>query len=95
MISEDKVEKALHYLGETEEEYAHARASIKANEHLLKAVEAGEYLSMEKGTQEYRKAAARSSQAFLDAIENLKNAEYDYTILAARRERAKLTISTF
>lgn len=85
--TEDRVEKCLHYLADTDEHFANVKASVGALEHAIKIAEAHGFL-LSDGPQEQRRAAARSAPEYKNAIDSWENAKADYHLLEAKRNRA-------
>lgn len=92
--TEDDVGRALHWLAETDQPLAEARAVQRAAELRIKIVEADEYL-MADGPAAERQASARSSSAYSGACEDFKCAVASRELLELRRERAKLVIDVW
>lgn len=93
MITDERVEKALHYLLETAEEYAQARTSERFYEAQLKRIEAQKFLEQQTGAVEAKRLAARASDEYGECLENYREAKYNSELLGARRDAAQLTIS--
>ena len=91
---QNAVEKALHYLAETDEKYARFKARVKALEHQAKVIKGLTFLET-TGTVAERSATADSCQTFRAFIADLENAVYDMEATAAKRKRAELTIDLF
>jgi hypothetical protein len=85
MISEDRMERALKYLAETDQDVAEAKGEILRLETLLKRVGYRLYLSAE-GSIEARKATAGSSPETAKLEEELVSAVVNYEGLRAKRE---------
>ena len=90
-ITEKDVFRALTYLAETDQEYAHAKAGVEASKHKAKTVYCMEYMAIKEGTVKDREAYAQVSQAYQDAHHEYTDAIYGYELLATRRKRAELT----
>lgn len=94
-ISDESVEKALHWLIE------HAGVIGKAKErtvlagHMLKHVEALEFKMSDGKSAEARKSDARTSKRFVEAIREDAVAAGEYERLKALREAAALKIETW
>lgn len=106
---EDKVDKALHYLIDSSEEYAEACSDSRYYYQLLKEVlpdfmreaEASGYVRAE-GSQELRKANARLSPDYKEllkkreeALKNYRQAEYTRVRVESGRIAAQTTISVW
>jgi len=94
MITEQQVEKAIHYLADTDEPCARAKALVKALEHGFKTVAASEFVSFD-GPQGERQQRAYASQAYKDHTSKYEEAITDYEIMANKRKRAELTIDVW
>ncbi len=94
-VNEKGVDESLHLLIDTAEEYAQVRAAVRAYQYTLKTIESEKFLQVEKGSIEFKKAQARSSQDFKDAVENYREMEERYGELEERRETARLIISLY
>ena len=85
MISQQRLEKALTYLAETDEPLAEAKGDILRLENLIKRVNYRLFLSAE-GSVEARKAHAGKSEETAKLEEELVNATVRYEGLRAKRE---------
>jgi rhamnose utilization protein RhaD (predicted bifunctional aldolase and dehydrogenase) len=95
MISDTEVEKALDWLRDNAQAMGDAKArTIKAS-HMLKHVEALMFKMSDAKTAEARKADARVSNKFLEAITEDAEAAGDYEKLKALREAAALKIEAW
>ena len=68
MLKEDRIKKALHYLLETDAEFAvlasgldSINTKLKWNEHMMKDAIDSAFLRTSEGTVEHRKAKAKQS----------------------------------
>ena len=91
MDDRKEAEKAYHYLAETDEEYASAKALKVGREHAMKTAYSIAFLDHE-GTVAERQALAYASQRYKEAVKHLEDAVLDYETLHAKRERARLAI---
>jgi hypothetical protein len=94
MITEDRLQKALTYLAETDEELAQLKANVERAEYLKKRVRSAMFLSA-SGPVEERKAKAEVSQ-------EVENIEHDYTRalvayehIAAKRKTEALIVDVW
>lgn len=94
MISESQVEKALHYLAESDEDAAKAKARVKGLEQKAKTIIAVAFLEAE-GAQGERQQKAFISDAYKAHTEEYENAVYDNELYANKRKRAELTIDVW
>lgn len=94
-ISDESVEKALHWL------IVHADVIGKAKErtvmagHMLKHIEALEFKLSEGKTVDVRKSDARTSKRYVEAIREDAVAAGEYERLKALREAAALKIEAW
>jgi hypothetical protein len=93
-MTEAQVEKAMHYLAETDEPHAKAKALVKGLEQSLKTVKAIAYLGAE-GTVAERESQAYASMEYRAQTEAYQNAVGDYELLENKRTRAVLTIDVW
>lgn len=95
MVTEQDAEKALDYLRDSAEEYARWRAAEKHYENRLKSIEAAEFLDQEKGSVEAKRMAARASDAYLQCLEDYREAKYKSELFWAYRQAAQSKVSFF
>lgn len=94
-ISDDSIEKALHWLVQHAAEIGAAKErTIKAG-HMLKHIEALEFKLSEAKSVDAKKADARTSKRWLDAIREDAVAAGEYERLKALREAAALKIDSW
>lgn len=95
MISDEAVEKALDWLRDNAELIGQAKErTIKAG-HMLKHVEALEFMASEEKSAEARKSDARTTKRWLDAIREDAVAAGKYEEMKALREAAALKIEAW
>lgn len=94
MIDEAHAEKALNYLASTDESCARAKGAVKTLEYLLKVEKAMAFLSA-KGTMAEKEAHALASLPYREMIEEYETAVVEFETIAAKRERAVLTIDVW
>jgi hypothetical protein len=94
-ISDDSVEKALHWLIVHAEEIGKAKERAVMAGHMLKHIEALESKLSEGKTVDVRKNDARTSKRFMDAIREDAVAAGEYERLKALREAAAMKISAW
>ena len=94
MISDERVEKALKYLVETDSEHARIKSEYKAKEALTKTILGYEFHDAE-GSIEARKASSYTSQSYQDHIEALKKLEVELQTMYNRRDTARLVIEMY
>lgn len=95
MISDEDVESALEFLRDRAADLGAAKARLVKAGHWIKHVEALEYKLSTATNIEGRKADARTSQRYIDAITEDAVATGEYERLKALREAAALTIQAW
>lgn len=93
MVTEDRVDKCLHYLIDHADEYAQHKARSKALIYTIKSVEAQAFLDVAGGTVREKEMRARASPAYIEATQKYEEAEYNATLLDTKMEGARLVIS--
>jgi hypothetical protein len=94
MISADRLEKALRYLAETDEDVAEAKGEILRLENLIKRVNYRLFLSS-SGSVEARKAEAGRSDETARLEEELVAATVKYEGLRAKRDTERSVIEVW
>ena len=94
MISQDRLEKALRYLAETDEQVAEAKGDILRLENLIKRVNYRLFLSA-SGSVEARKAEAGKSEETARLEEELVSALVRYESLRAKRETESTVVEVW
>ena len=94
MISQQRLEKALVFLAETDEPIAEAKGEIQRLENLIKRVNYRLFLSA-SGSVEARKAEAGKSEETARLEEELVSATVKYEGLKAKRETESTVIDVF
>ena len=94
MISEDRVEKALKYLRETDVLCAKAKALMKGLDDQKKTIHAIQYLKS-TGAQGEKDKIALASSEYADHLDKVKTSIYDYEELKNRRDTEVLIIETW
>lgn len=97
MISEERVEKSLVYLAESDESYAHAHATAKAIEKEEKIVKAQAFINAKRlyDTIAEANAVAESSREYNAWKERWENALVDVKLLENKRETEKVIWETW
>ena len=97
MISDEKLQKALTYLAETDEPCAKARGYLAGLERLEKTIKAVEMLEGAglKLTIAEREARAYSSSAFREHTQKIENATADFETMRNRRLTAELIVEVW
>ena len=94
MISYERMEKALHYLVDTDDSTASAFAFVKKLEDNKKYVLGKEYLQA-AGTVADRNAIAATSNVYQDYLEKIENAWADHKLLENKRATEKIVIVVY
>ena len=94
MITQEKMEAAMEYLAETDEEFALAKAELLRSEILAKRVRARLFVSGE-GSVEMRKAVAEGHVDVIATDDALIKATLQLEALKARRSRAEIVVDVF
>ena len=95
IVSEPEVEKALDFLRDEAKTIGDAKARLVRAEHFVKHVEALMFVASDASSAEKKKAEARTSQRYLDAIEEEALAAGEYEKLRALREAASMKIDAW
>ena len=97
MISEERVEKSLLYLAESDEPYAHDQDKAKEREKEEKIVKAQAVINAERlyDTIAEANAVAESSQEYKDWKERWENSLADVKLLENKRETEKVIWETW
>ncbi len=90
-LNEDRVEKALIYLSQTDTEHARLSAEEKRLDELLKSVKAKEFLQA-TGSNDVRSAAAYDSQSYKEAVNEYAEAYRKWKEMTNRRQFETLVI---
>ena len=95
-ITQEKMERALGYLAETDRPFGELRARIDGLDYQIKVAEAQAYLdNVGQGTQEHIKALARTSDSYKNLVKEYVDTKLEYEVIAARRKTAELIIETW
>ena len=97
MITEDRVEKSIRYMAESDAPYAYAHAKAKAIEKEEKIVKAQAFINAKRlyDTVAEANAVAESSQEYKDWKERWENALADVKLLENKRETEKVIWETW
>lgn len=95
IVSEDDVERALSWLRDSALALGNAKARAVRAGHYLKHIEALEFKLSEATSNDRRQADARTSDAYLEAINEDAMAAGEYEKLKALREAAALKIEAW
>lgn len=94
MIAEDRLQKSLKYLAETDESAAKAKAYMLGLEKQEKSILGIEYLKT-TGTVGERDAEARNSTAYTKWREDYENAVADFELLRNKRATEALIVEVW
>lgn len=94
IISEDRLEKALRYMAETDAPCAAAKGDVERAEYRCKMVRAREFMTAE-GSVEARKAAAEVSDSVQQAETDRCNAIVAFEAIKAKRQTEALIIDVW
>lgn len=89
MISDEKLQKALKYLAETDIPSAEAETDVARQDYIVKQTRASVY-QLSEGSQELRKAKAETSEAVQSAVDNYLDALLNAKELHNKRKTAEL-----
>lgn len=95
MISDDRLQKAMTYLAETDEELAQLKANVERAEYLKKRVRAAGFLSAPGKSVEERKAQSEVSQEVEDVEHDYTRALVAYEHIAAKRKTESLIVEVW
>ena len=97
MITEDRVEKSIRYMAESDEGFAYAHAKAKAIEKEEKIVKAQAFINAKRlyDTVAEANAVAESSQEYKDWKERWENALADFSLYENKRETEKVVWETW
>ena len=93
-ISDDRLQKSLIYLSETDEPAAKARALVKALEQRRKTVKAFAFLSA-SGTMAEKEAQAYASPEYEEVTEAIENAVADSELYFNKRSTESLVVEVW
>lgn len=95
IVTETELEKALDFLRDNARALGDAKARTVRAGHNLKHIEALEFVRSEASSAEKKKAEARTSAAYIEAIDEDANAAGEYETMRALREAAALKIEAW
>lgn len=93
-ISDDRLEKALHFMATTDQEAAELKAEVERAEYRCKLARAREFMSAE-GSVEARKASAESSQSVQEVEDTRYAAILAYEKIKAKRATEELIVEVW
>ena len=86
MISQERMEKALTYLADTDKQYGILRGMIEGLEHNLKIIEAQGIVNFQgTGGVDYIKSMSRTSDDYKHLVSKIEEMSIEYHTLAAKR----------
>ena len=94
MISNESMEKALHYLVDTDDSAAEAFALVKKLEDNEEYV-LGKVFLQAAGTVAERHAISATSDVYQDYLEKIENSWADHKIIENKRATAKIYIDVY
>lgn len=94
MVSEQRLEKAMVYLSETDEKAADLKADVDRSEYKAKTTKATTFLHM-TGTVAEREAEALKANETQDAYRAHFQAIRDYQAVANKRELERLVVEVW
>lgn len=93
--TENEVSRALTYLAETDEKYAVLKGAVRAQEYLLKHHKAVAMMKSPEKSVAARETAAMATESYVEQVRDYEMAIVEYETVAAKRERAQLTIDVW
>lgn len=94
MINESRLEKAMHYLAQTDEKAADLKADVERSEYKAKVTKATTFLHL-TGTVAEREAGATQANETQDAYRAHFQAIRDYQATANKRELERLVVEVW
>lgn len=94
IISDDRLQKALRYLAETDEPFAAKKSYMEGLKEQSKTIHAVEFLSHD-GPVESRKAKAYISSSYKEHLKKVEQAVLDYEIIRNKRLTNQLIVDTW
>lgn len=94
-IDQSRMEAALDFLWNSDEEVARLKTEVRRKEYLLKRKEAHAFLSQPEGSVKDRECRARVDTGVTEAYDKHTDAMEAFERLAARRETEALVIELY
>ncbi len=94
LTANQKVQNAVNYLADTDEEHARARANYHALAELRKTIRALCFRDAKGGVKE-REMAAECHIDYVEHISKIETAEIDFHILHNKRKSAELVVELY
>ena len=95
IVTDEDLQKALDWLRDNAAPIGDAKARLVKAGHMIKHIEALQFMKSDQKSAEARKAEARMSQTYLDAINEEASACGEYEKMKALREAAALKIESW
>ena len=95
IVNDEEVEKALDWLRDSAQAIGDAKARLISAGHMIKHVEALEFKLSSEKSADARRADARCSERYMEAITEDAVAAGEYEKMKALREAAALKIETW
>lgn len=90
-VSQKRMEKGLEYLATTDAQHGMLKALVDDLEYRIKVAEAqGIKEGKDKGTQDYIKSLARTSEEYKRLVDELYNMNLELQIMSAKRNTEQL-----
>lgn len=94
-ITEDEVEKAVHYLAKSAENFAKWKGRMKFLELHRKSIRAAETLNANGNSMTENKERGEASKAYKDILIEYHEAVYEYELINAYRNAAEAKIEAW
>lgn len=94
-VTDEEAQSAIDYLAESAKDYAFWKARMKYLELHRKSVRAAEYLAAKGNTIQENNSIAENSPEYRDALNEYKEAVYEYEMLNAYRNAAEARIEAW
>jgi hypothetical protein len=95
IVTEEELEKALDFLRDGAKALGTAKARVVRAAHMIRHIEALEFKASDATSNDKRQADARTSEAYLEAINEDAMAAGEYETMRALREAAALKIESW
>jgi hypothetical protein len=90
-----KAEQAIHYIGESEAEYARLKGLIKLIPERMKIMKASLILECDEKSATAKQTWAEGHKDFEMTIDSCETVYADFYLIEAKRARAELTIEMY
>jgi hypothetical protein len=95
MISEERLEKALRFLAETDEKAAELKVQVHRKSYIVDLSRKREFLKADGSSIEAKKSIAEVSEQVRDAINEELESELEWEKLRAKRATEELIVEVF